>query len=274
MSATTHVPTTGGTRERTPQRIAASAVSLGATVAALANLALYGLARAADVDFTVRMSDSDSWSTSPQPKSRLRRSSRCLLAPAPPGLRTGVRHDWSAGLRGGNRRRGQQRRRAAVGHRRRRHGEAAAGTDAPDGWRRVLLLDTPALIARTAAVATTAAGHARQTPPTRGFPWRLKRPLRSFRRPAGSSTRRGSPCAGFWPATQAILGPATPASCGRGCALLRRLASCPSLAPYPPRRPPGKPVSERPAKRAHVRSARQSASPLPGGTGRSSPSTR
>ncbi len=63
MAATTHIPTVGATREGTPPRIAASAVSLGATLAALANLAVYGLARAADVDFTVRMSDSDSWST-------------------------------------------------------------------------------------------------------------------------------------------------------------------------------------------------------------------
>ena len=62
MAATTHMANTTGTRERTPQRIAASAVALGAAVAALANLALYGLARAADVDFTVRMSDTDSWS--------------------------------------------------------------------------------------------------------------------------------------------------------------------------------------------------------------------
>lgn len=62
MAVTTHIEATP-TRDRSPQRVAVWAASLGAAGAALANLAVYGVGAAADVDFTVRMSDTDPWST-------------------------------------------------------------------------------------------------------------------------------------------------------------------------------------------------------------------
>ena len=63
MAATTHIPTPTPARDRSPQRVRAWAGSVGAIGAALANLVVYGVARAADVDFTVRMSDTEAWST-------------------------------------------------------------------------------------------------------------------------------------------------------------------------------------------------------------------
>ncbi len=63
MAATTHIATATPTRGRSPQRVTASAASVSAIGAALANLAVYGVARAADVDFTVHMSGADPWST-------------------------------------------------------------------------------------------------------------------------------------------------------------------------------------------------------------------
>ena len=63
MAATTHIAATTPTRDRSPQRVTVSAASVSAIGAGLANLAVYGVARAADVDFTVRMSEADPWST-------------------------------------------------------------------------------------------------------------------------------------------------------------------------------------------------------------------
>ena len=62
MAQTTHIAATTPTGDRS-QRVTALTVSASATGAALANLAVYGVARAADVDFTVRMSDTDPWFT-------------------------------------------------------------------------------------------------------------------------------------------------------------------------------------------------------------------
>ena len=63
MTPTTHIATTTPAREHSRARVTATAASLAAIGAALANLAIYAIARAGHVDFTVRLSDSAPWST-------------------------------------------------------------------------------------------------------------------------------------------------------------------------------------------------------------------
>ncbi len=64
-----------------------------------------------------------------------------------------------------------------------------------------------------------------EPPPTRRrLPWTAQ-PLSSFPRPGRSSTRLVSLWAGFWPATRATPGPATPVTCGLGSPGAPRWAS-------------------------------------------------